>query len=180
MTFTLTDICDPPTSITVPNPVIAAYTYNIRDETKTYSHSEFTIEPALCTFDYSYTVDNLLSNGGTAVDSLPTAPSLAFGFVYDGPSSCIDDTQAITVTATSKSKYTATQARTVEAQSFNLVIAEPSVCQNAYLTASTDTANPAADAFSGTAAGTTVTAYDVIPLTCTITYACTGVAALDG
>lgn len=112
ITLTIPDLCDPPTSITPSS--VENQSYTISDTPYTYPVSAFTVVPSFCEVDYVATKTDFFDS-----TSAVTIQASQLDFDIDYISSLdpvtLDQKQTVTITATSKTKYSAAPSDPVQA-----------------------------------------------------------------
>ena len=116
--ITLLDPCDPPVSVDrVP---LTNQSYRIGDPSATpYTHPNFVVSPDFCPLTYTYSETTLL-DGSTAI----SRTDKTFTFSYD-MESAIDQTQTVTITAKSDSKYPTSYPKKTDSETFDLTFVNP-------------------------------------------------------
>ena len=103
----MVDPCDPPNSITSQG-LVNPTQYTITDATALpYTHLSFISDPVYCLIDYTYEITEF-ENSNAVQDSAITQDvddPTKFSFFYDTDLSPLEETQTVTITATSNSIY---------------------------------------------------------------------------
>ena len=169
-TISMVDPCDPPVSITSPG--LTDQVYTITDTNAAdYTHPAFVSNPTYCPIDYSYSETKLIAG-----DSAITNVANPFSFLYSKDLAPLDQTQIVTVTATSNSIYGTTNTKVVEDDTFDLTFLNPCLdTEFVTLTATTQT-NPPTDTYTSTDIEFTYIPFTVMPSFCEITVECVTVA----
>lgn len=120
----LKDPCDPPAQLD--RVAMANQVYQLNDKTEpSYVHPEFTITPAYCPIDYTYSITSLL-DGDTAFFKEPENNDRTSVFKYTKDNAPLGQTQTVTVTATSTSKYNSTPSNPkTDAGTWDLTFTNP-------------------------------------------------------
>jgi len=120
-TFTLTDPCDPPNSITIqaPDPDVD---YTITQPALTITPSVFVADPSFCLFTVSSSISTL-SGGQTPISESADV----FTVSYSADNAIVGQTQTITRTATSYSIYEANTSNRISSSpdSFTVTYLNP-------------------------------------------------------
>ena len=127
--MTLEDPCDPPNQIIKPVYVNQVYTITDADATP-YVIPEFSVDPIFCPIDYSYDISYLVDSNNADISAITqdTVNERKFSFFYDSDLVILDQSQKVTVTASSNSKYTATEAlKKIVIASWDLTFLNPCI-----------------------------------------------------
>ena len=127
MTFLLTleDPCDPPNSVSGVD--LTNQDYTLTASEKSYIHSAFTIDPDYCLLDYTYAATSLQAGDSAILQYVPVENK--FLFHYDKDLLPLGQTQTVTVTATSNSKYTVVNTKKDDFRTFDLTFNNPCIDQ---------------------------------------------------
>lgn len=152
--------------------------YTLAQTALTYTVPAFTVDPTFCPFDYS-TSATPFTGTSTAITHTNAAPATAppaFSVFWDTDLTPIDNTQTITVTATSTTVFNPTPANpTVVTDDHVLSFVNP--CTDETLTTITTKAqtDPADNLYTGTDVIFTHTNFEVSPSFCPLTITCKSV-----
>ena len=172
--MTITDPCDPPASISPPVPGLVDQSYTLTDPSAPdYVHAEFTTDPAFCEITYSYNIDPL-DNGLSAVTQ--SGGDRTFQFFYDNDNTPIDatvETQLVTVTATSSSKFGVTQPTISTTDDFEVSFNDPCVVPGLVtITPTTQVAQPLEVKYDNVPVQFNYNEFTVSPSYCEATVTC--------
>jgi len=170
-TVTLSDICDPPVSVTKAS--LIDQTFNIEDTSlPTYVHEAFTVSPTVCPLTYTYTETAIVNSLATTAIAFYDEQTKTFRWLYngddDGPIRPSIQKQTITVTATSGTKWgTLAAPPRAASDAFDLTFLDPCLDKD-YTTIQATTQNfpTAPNSFDGVATAFTYTAYTTSPTYC--------------
>ena len=126
--ITLVDPCDPPISVTGTD--FTNQEYTLTDNQKEYTHPAFTVSPGYCPIVYTIT-ETLLTAGDSAIvnDITGTKTDVTtFQYHYDKDLAPLGQTQTITVTAKSTSKYGVNNPTEVKEDSRSFILSFKNPC----------------------------------------------------
>ena len=105
ITFTLTDPCDPPVSVTSAG--LTSQTYTITDTELQYQFTEFAVVPSFCPVDYTSQETTFNNDNGQATNAVTLSQSAERTYLveYSADLSPVGVGQTVTLTATSTSIY---------------------------------------------------------------------------
>jgi len=175
--MTLTDVCNPPTTLTAPGYEDQSYVLTLTGQS--YTPTDFVADPAWCPFTTTFEITDLDPN--TLPSAVTKGTSLTWDFSYDqdlAPVSPTAQTQTVTVTATAVTAKTdfnagALNVEKVTSDDFELSFVNPCLSeQYATLTATTQADNTLTDSYSGTSLTFTHTPFTVVPDICPLTITC--------
>lgn len=106
--FNIIDPCDPPSDLLVPA-YVTPQTYTLIQTGQGYNAPEFTTDPSYCLVTCTNTITTFTDRSGltgqSGVIDLSTTSDRNFGFFWDKDDSPLSNTQRVTVSCTTGSKY---------------------------------------------------------------------------
>ena len=176
--FTLTDPCDPPTSLTVVD--TANFDYTIADAAVTTSTKPFVITPSYCPFDVSIVIPTVSSESPTTQTSTNKVTGDVFSTSYSKDLKIKALTQTITRTATSKSAYTTKNTAKTKVDDFVITFKNPCINSSKVKVTAPAGANKGQtfapdNKYGGQKTTYTLNPFTITPSICTITYKCSSV-----
>jgi len=171
--FTIDDVCNPPTSLTAPS--YTNQNYVLAQTSQSYTPADFTIVPAHCSFDAVATPSALAPPSITSPVTVTSHTD--FSIFYDTDLQPAGQTQTVTVTATSKTLKTTFNSQTTpetDSGSFDVTYTNPCL-DPTYTTVSTTTQSGTTtitDNYSGTTNTFQYTPYTVTPSVCSLEVVC--------
>ena len=182
ITFTLTDPCDPPTSLTSGG--LDDQTYIVTDAELVYQFTDFTILPNYCPFAYTSSETTFNNDAGDATNAVTfaTDPERTYKISYSADLSPVLSpvaaAQTVTVTATSSSIYGISNAAKVTSDSFGVIFESPCAVESLTEITPVTQTSPPSDDYSGTNVVFNYVPFTVVPDICDLTVACTSVSEI--
>jgi len=172
--FTLTDVCNPLTSLTAPGYV--DQTYVLTATGQSYTPTDFVASPSYCPFTTAHTISDL--SPASLPDAVSKGSGLTWDFAYSQDLLPLGQTQTVTVTATATTAKTsfnsgAPNVPTTQTDDFDLTFTNPCL-STTYTTLSSSAQGTSSftDDYSGASQTFTYTPYTVTPNICPLTVTC--------
>jgi len=176
ITLTLTDLCSQPTLSLPTSPALADQSYTVSDSSQpTYTHPDFVVSPTICVVTYTYTISDL-SNAESAI----TRSGQTFTFAYNKVLDYANESQTVTIKASSITVYPTQNSPTELTGSFDLTFKESCIDEDfVTLTPKTPPTTIFTDDYSGTTLTYIYVPYEVSPSYCAVTVECASVVGSD-
>jgi hypothetical protein len=172
--ITLLDPCDPPNSVTHRD--LVDQSYRLADlSAPTYTHANYDVDPVYCLLTYIYSETKLTDGEGNADVTAISRDDKTFTFFYnkdDAPVSPVAQTQTVTVTATSDSKYETSYPKKSDFATFDLIFTDPCLSSSYSSVTETTQTSPSSDKYSASDLTFTYNAFEVNPAFCKTTVTC--------